>query len=931
MRSDNPYREMLEALDSLDPKLADSVSQALLRADPPIAVSDVGIMVNDTIWGLEREESFGLAIAAGYVKLFESSQSSRLKDYRDLVRSGGDRGTTVGRLLAIHLIPVLIHGGPSSLDRYLTALKAMESKGIYTLLHPMEAISDLLEYGDRQSAAVFLEILIEAFEADLNYNQCQHLSRNLPQAALIFDPVRRFWQLERLLRVVRTDVHLIDAFLSGMTRGLQLLSPESLNIFIDRALGVARDNPQSARCFLSLDSQQGSDAFKNLQVAVSLDEMRTQLNRYLRARTGMPISVRRSSALAGSAERKIGNLLESCSDSRSIFLPDEIAVFNRKADNADLYKCLVRFEAGGHEFGTFDFDLDRLHDLCRDDPIGRTMLEGFGWPDPLNHSSAVLSDLEWFLNRFDNPELAADLFTIFEHGRIRYQLGRCYPGLTRTFLPMLQREAQKVQGFLAALYAAVASGSRLCTRFGLTEKHRRQVEGLTAEFEKGVGAFPNVVEKSGALVLKTYEDVAAACENDMTVRGCRRRRLVIPFNRRLRTDLIMAASQAEDRKADKIHQALKSRGYRTYRADIRKFLDINGGRLRSEDLAAIIERGAQYSDTGGVENSIDDADLLNFLSNDGSGSGEGAPFETEEAFCPMSWYREWNCHLGDYLNDHTCVRDRRVTGQENRFYDRTLDRHRGLVNRIRYSFELLKPEGLKLCRQWIDGDEFDYRALVDFKLDKRAGRTPSERLYLKRLKEVRDVAVLLLVDLSRSTANTAVGSADQVLDVEKEAIVLLSEALEVVGDTYAIAGFSGTGRLGVDYYHIKDFEDPMSAAVKERINAVMPQRNTRMGAAIRHAGTQFEFVPSRVRLLIVLGDGYPNDLDYKKEYAIEDTRRAISELRSQLIHVHAITVNINPTDNGRLDALYGEIHHNIIANVLELPDKLWRIYGAMTR
>jgi nitric oxide reductase activation protein len=253
------------------------------------------------------------------------------------------------------------------------------------------------------------------------------------------------------------------------------------------------------------------------------------------------------------------------------------------------------------------------------------------------------------------------------------------------------------------------------------------------------------------------------------------------------------------------------------------------------------------------------------------------------------------------------------------------------VNQIRYSFELFRPEGLKLCRQWIEGDEFDYRALLDFILDKRAGRTPSDRLYLKRLKEIRDVAVLLLVDLSRSTANTVVGSKNRVLDVEKEAIVLLSEALEVVGDTYAIAGFSGTGRLGVDYFHIKDFGDPMGLSVRQRINAIMPQRNTRMGAAIRHAASLFDSISSKIRLLIVLGDGYPNDLDYKKDYAIEDTCRAISELRSRHIHVHAITVNMNPEDNSRLDSLYGEIHHNVIANVLELPEKLWRIYGAITR
>jgi nitric oxide reductase activation protein len=236
-----------------------------------------------------------------------------------------------------------------------------------------------------------------------------------------------------------------------------------------------------------------------------------------------------------------------------------------------------------------------------------------------------------------------------------------------------------------------------------------------------------------------------------------------------------------------------------------------------------------------------------------------------------------------------------------------------------------------LERQWIEGDEFDYRALLDYALDKKAGRTPSERLYLKRYKELRDVAVLLLVDISRSTATGVCGSDATVLDVEKEAIVLFSEALETVGDTYAIAGFSGTGRLGVDFFHIKDFDEPMGESVRRRIGAMTPQRNTRMGAAIRHAARQLSAVPSRVRLLIILGDGFPNDLDYKQAYAIEDTRKAITALRCENIHVHAITVNIRLEDYSRLDELYGDIHHNVISEVSELPDKLWRIYGALTR
>jgi nitric oxide reductase activation protein len=196
---------------------------------------------------------------------------------------------------------------------------------------------------------------------------------------------------------------------------------------------------------------------------------------------------------------------------------------------------------------------------------------------------------------------------------------------------------------------------------------------------------------------------------------------------------------------------------------------------------------------------------------------------------------------------------------------------------------------------------------------------------------MRDVAVLLLVDLSRSTANVAAENSATVIDVEKEAIVLFSEALEVVGDTYAIAGFSGTGRLGVDYFHIKDFKEQMSDQVRQRIAAMAPQRNTRMGAAIRHAASQFLGIPSRVRLVIILGDGFPNDLAYKGNYAIEDTRAAISELRASNIYVHAITINMNISESNRLDDLYGDIHHNMIAEVSELPNKLWRIYGSLTR
>jgi nitric oxide reductase activation protein len=243
----------------------------------------------------------------------------------------------------------------------------------------------------------------------------------------------------------------------------------------------------------------------------------------------------------------------------------------------------------------------------------------------------------------------------------------------------------------------------------------------------------------------------------------------------------------------------------------------------------------------------------------------------------------------------------------------------------------MKPKGLKRLRQWVEGDEFDYRALVDHVVDRWVGQMPTDRLYIKKIKHRRDVAALLLVDLSRSTANRVSGTTTSVLDIEKVAIVLFAEALAVVGDEFAIAGFSGTGRLGVDYFHIKDFSDTMSKTVKQRINAMAPQRNTRMGAAIRHAAEQFKDVDSKVRLLILLGDGFPNDTEYKQTYAVSDTSKSIAELRTADIHVHAITVNIEIKASAQLDRLFGQVHHTCITDIAELPDKLVRIYGSLTR
>jgi nitric oxide reductase activation protein len=292
-------------------------------------------------------------------------------------------------------------------------------------------------------------------------------------------------------------------------------------------------------------------------------------------------------------------------------------------------------------------------------------------------------------------------------------------------------------------------------------------------------------------------------------------------------------------------------------------------------------------------------------------------------------YPEWDERLGDYLQEHVHLREKKSAVEAGDFYRRVLQAHPHLVNRSRRVFERMRPEGLKRLRRWREGDEFDYREVIDAWVDRRTGEVPSDRLFVKRVRDRREVAVLLLVDVSRSTANRVPGSDASVLDVEKEAIVILCEALSVLGDDFAVAGFSGSGRWGVDYFRIKEFGEPLSEAVRRRIGALRPQRNTRMGAAIRHAAGQLASAPARVRLLIILSDGFPNDTGYKGAYALADTRQALLELNARHIRFHALTVNL-PADP-KLDELYGKARHHVISDVRELPDKLLRTYGALTR
>jgi len=926
-------KDPLKQLAIADPDLAKTVTAALDKKGYPVSDHNIALLVEETLWGFSLEISFGYAVAKGYVDLLKEVDLKKIDRYRDLVRSFGRKGPTLGRIMAEHLVPVIKYGDNLLLKRFLQTLKIMQTKGTYTLKDPLNALSKLLNEEDLKSASATLDLLGDTFSQDMSYVRSQHFAHILPGAVLAFSPSRRAWQTEQLRRVIKADFYLADSFLDGLEKGLYLLSKEALSDFVSLGLEKLKRNPKLAKKFLSLESKLGIDTFTDLQVTIPISRVRQQLNRYLMARTGLSISVRPLSLLPNSLIKEFNKRIVVCSDGKFIYLPDEISVFPHKSENINLYKCLVRLEAGHYEFGTFDFDFEKAIEKCR----GIAKLKDYDLEFDLIQNWEDLSDLERFFSYFPVTALAADLFTIFEHGRIRFMLHRQYPGLVRQALPVLQREAERMiknhkpVEIIFLLYLWIAIGISEKERFGIDNKIYDYAKKFKNMFETTIKD-DSTVESCAELVVKIYPEVEKFLNRTLYLKkGLKKfyKPMQTPFGRRLRPDLFFSAYREYERLAGILKMMLEEKGFTIYKSDIRQRLMENNGMVSHQDCKEMICCFRENHEPRGAPQQKFSIDLSWLDLSKLLGTENTTVLEKEDFSGTVSWHKEWDCNLQDYLYSHVRVLDKLLTEKDSDFYKLTLRHHRGLVKKIRYAFELLKPEGLIRLRQWMEGDEFDYRALLDFAIDKKAGRIPSDKLYIKHIKQTRDVAVLLLVDLSRSTANAVFGSHETVLDVEKEAIVLFCEALEVVGDAFAIAGFSGTGRLGVDYFRIKDLDENMDDTIKRRINAMAPQRSTRMGAAIRHAISQLEKVSSKVRLLIILSDGFPNDIDYKQYYATADTRKAIFEARSKNIYTHAITVNF--AGDPKLDDLYGNVHHNVISDVRELPDKLLRIYGSLTR
>jgi len=242
-------------------------------------------------------------------------------------------------------------------------------------------------------------------------------------------------------------------------------------------------------------------------------------------------------------------------------------------------------------------------------------------------------------------------------------------------------------------------------------------------------------------------------------------------------------------------------------------------------------------------------------------------------------------------------------------------------------------EYLALQKQWLraqpDGTEIDLDRVILQTADQKQGHAEADtKLYLDLRQNNRSLSCLLLADLSLST-DSFVGGQTRVIDIIKDSLYLFSEALSATHDRYAIAGFNSKKNDNVRYYKIKDFDESSSQQVGHRIYSLKPNFYTRMGAAIRHASKQLASEKSETRLLLLLTDGKPNDVDlYEGRYGIEDTRQAIMEARKKGIRIFCVTVD--DEDSDYLNYLFGSTHYVRLTRAVELPEKLPLLYHHLT-
>jgi hypothetical protein len=737
--------------------------------------------------------------------------------------------------------------------------------------------------------------------------------------------------VEATHEVARVDAEAAISCFRAAPRALRSATLEQFREWAREGLLVENLSARARRSYFALETRKSNERLQSGgSDGLALEEVAQTLRLYVEGLTGRAVEVVPLAAIP--EEQRIG-------DGRTIHLPSVVSEFGERELDFRLYKVLAAHAAGQIEFGTHERETDALRaayvsmaELYA--PENVDAFDAFaldGYINDQSKSERALApeeearealarrrrlpeggDYRAVLALFPQRGLAARVFGTLENGRIDRRLRHAYRGLGRD-LDLVREHLRRNRPRIVSLPITLVPFELLfqITLCGGALEDARAVYGqVVSELETIVVEYLTAADASVADTLMATSRVYTLFQS------------VVPEMAERQTET------EEEGGEDKEGGAQSNLDAEGEEDDEQSSDDERRREQRRRDARELFNAWAASEAESNGEETLTGAER--WMAGE---SAEQALEAGEEAF----EYDEWDRDLSDTRVGWCRVVEKRVKRGDRTFVELTRSRYRGVISSIRHQFQLMRPESLKRVTNELDGDDYDLNALIDYVIDRRADGQQSERIYTKRLRRERDVAVSFLLDQSSSTARTIgrhplqpyTHPGRRIIEVEKEGLVLMSEALEAVGDPYSIYGFTSEGRRNVKFYIVKDFDEPYAGEVEQRIGGINYQNNTRLGAAVRHAAAKLRRQEARTRLLIVLSDGRPYDHDYgDARYAREDTREALRQARLDGITPFCITIDRD--SESELRDLYGEVGYTIIDDVLSLPERMPAIYRRLT-
>jgi len=639
-----------------------------------------------------------------------------------------------------------------------------------------------------------------------------------------------------------------------------------------------------------------------------------------------------------------------------IYLPESVAQLEGGGLARDYYILTAAHLAARHEFGSFDFQLADIPGFEERGEIGVEALDGY-------------------VEAFDDPALAGALLRLCEAARVDAELARRYRGLALRLRRMNSRLSEMLRPEALSTILVKAALAADSDQGGPADGFNRRARDFFEQLRQPGTSVTQSALVAGAMYqwLQALIAVAraAGAADALGERADQVRNDLIGNLNRPAGDEGGALGDSADQdgggETDQLVQ-MESSG---------RHSKGKGGRpLTPEELRKLIEQGAQLKPSESRGDADGDGMYLTQLTNKdvqeleqlreqlgevstmpGAGRLMLGRTRSQDSYYA---YDEWDYVAADYRRNWCRLREIYVEGDGGDFFEATLLRYAELLPQVRRNFQRIRPASYRMVRGLEDGDEIDLERTIESRIARRMGEVPDNRVYKARKKEARDVATLFLLDMSASTdepihrepprysqqdddddwAKTWQRRPQQpqrprrIIDVNKEALVIMAQALEEIGDSYAIMGFSGHGRDNVEFYVIKEFDNELTDEVKARVGAVEPKRSTRMGTAIRHVREKFKDVASRAKHVMLLSDGFPQDFDYGHDrrsnaYGIQDTMVALKELEMSGVLPFCITVD--RTGHDYLRQMCSASRYLVIEDITSLPRQLPKIYEQVVR